>query len=282
MSLMWKILTYFPIGAQVSFYPEQERENITQSILLAYSLDGRLYYRAGDLIMASSEASALEICTEQEVKRSIDKVGQFYFIIPSHKRSEIDYRRDSGRQGGKLVDRQVNDFRTGNQITLVSSNPENGAPHLETNVKRTTRLKGGYYANQEVVILEPLPDTLVHIDRRSHKRVETQVPATVKFAKGAEDLACFLMDFSEESARIQLHPDVQTEEVIREGKKLVLRFAIGVPEKSYELSAIILRIKASGIVIGLTGIMKGKQFVPLEMIDLLMIKSTLLNAAQKQ
>jgi hypothetical protein len=148
--------------------------------------------------------------------------------------------------------------------------------HINNYVRRTIRLKDGFYANHEVVLLEALPNTFETKDQRQHCRIDTNIPISLNTKNSDSHYECYIKDFSEDSFRISFNynDELKLEALI--GEKVTLNIGDNNHGKTYILSGTITRVNGSNIVVILEGIKKGSQFVKPELIDLLDIKSNLL------
>lgn len=274
---LWRYLRYFSIGSKISFYPSFDPCVITESVVIGYNINNHLIYSMNDIQMSDAKANSIALHTHNATMQAIEKIEQFYFILPNNKWSEPEYQKRYAQSRGRLLERTTYDFQSNDRVTLISSNHKDCAPHLEALVSRTTKLTTGYYANHEVAVLGPKPATFQHVNLRIYQRLYTRLPAQLQLTKEETVWDCVLVDFCEESARIEIDKNSPLLEAIHGGHKITIRFTPPNEEKNFVLVGTVKKIKRCGIIITLTGILRGKNFDGLELLDVVEIKSKLLN-----
>lgn len=270
------MMQYFPIGGSVRFYPEFQKDIVLQSIVIGYVINDYIVYSHND-IQSQFEGARHTVRLNDDGKIvALKGIESFCFLLPHIEGidSRLDYdRRAALGPGGP--------FRTGNAITLLSSFVDRGAPQVDSTVRRRTTLKDQYYANQEVVILDVIPETFTIIDRREHYRLVTRVPVTLRFADQEESHHCTLLDFSDQHVKLRFDGE-DTAMLVTPDKNVVITIGLGNQPKTFILSGTVFRKHGDGCVIALDGILRGSHFVDIDTFDVLDIKANLLQHPETQ
>ncbi len=265
-----ELMQYFPIGGGVRFYPEFQKDIVLQSLVIGYGINDYVVYSHND-IRSQYEGNRHTILLDDNGKYlPLKKIESFCFLLPyiDGLENSLDYdRRAALGPGGP--------FRAGNNVTLLSCYVDRGAPQIDTTVRRRTILNDGYYAGQEIAIIDILPNTFLVVDRREHQRLCTRVPVTIRFADHDESHHCTLLDLSNQSIRLH-YDDKKTETLVTPGKEIIMTIGLGNQARSFVLSGKVYRKLADGCVITIDGILKGNHFVDIDKLDILEIKSNLL------
>jgi hypothetical protein len=146
---------------------------------------------------------------------------------------------------------------------------------VETTVTRTTIPKDGYYANNKVVYLGPNLDSLSYIDQRQHYRLRIWLPATLSISAN-NPVSCHLFDFSDESVQIRFDDGDTLPVKISDNDEAVMKFQLDESSPPFIIRGNILRKNNNAVVITLNHIFKDDKFCRLDLIDKLVIKTTLL------
>jgi hypothetical protein len=270
------LMQYFPIGCGVRFYPEFQKDIVLQSIVIGYGINDYVIYSHNDIKSQFGGNRHTVLLNDDGKTIALKNIESFCFLLPHIEGidSRLDYdRRAALGPGGP--------FRNGNAITLMSSFVDRGAPQVDTTVRRKTILHDQYYANQEVVILDVLPETFVIIDRREHYRLVTRVPITMRFADHDESHQCTLLDFSDQHLKLKFD-DEQTSALATQDKSVVITIGLGNQPKTFILSGTIFRKHSDSCVIALDGILKGSHFVDIDTLDILDVRANLLQHPETQ
>jgi hypothetical protein len=268
----------FPIGSRVHYYPEMRKEMRVESLILGYAINRRSVYSAGAIRIGEDGVAVIDEAGERVTLGAID---DFYFLIPFQERSEVDLADNWWeRPPEDAASTQINDFVSGNIITLFSRRGPQGMPKLETVVKRTLILRTGIYANTRVAMLRPEPEHFGYIDRRKDLRVATRVPTLVKTSRDGPTVRALIDEFSEGHVCIlpQAGDEVLTK--LEPGQKVVFVVENAEQERRHVLRGSLMRHRQGRLVLRLEGILKRERFHALEQIDLLEIKAALLNYPQ--
>lgn len=274
------IFKFFPIGDKIQYFPEYNRDELFDSIVIGYEINRQFLYTMTDFALDEFDKSEVHFFAA-DGKASIVRIDSFGLLIPDNRRSELQVGHRTGKGRGRLVAEESRDFRTGNNVTLVSPHPGRGAPHLDTTVGRSILLKKGYYANHSVVLLRPVYDSLVQIDRRSNQRIETNLPVDVRLAGGVV-FACRLMDVGEGTVRIEVPISSDLMAKVHLSDKLSIQLSLQEPPRDFHVEALITKILDRAFVIRLMMTDKYGRFVDLGLIDLLDIKATILKQPQSR
>jgi len=271
-----EVIQCFPIGKKVRYFPEFQTQLTLDSIIIAYCINKELIYSQNDIhydIVADKDVFFLRRNgSEQHVKH----VTSFNFILPddSDENSKLDYSRKA--ELGKTA------FRRGNNITLIANNMNRGIPQLDTTVSKTAVLKDGYYAKHKVVFLDTLINSLTYIDQRQHYRFRTWIPATLSISNNSNTIRCHLFDFSEECVQIRLENLDSLPINLENDTEIVITTQLDDRAAPVTLKGTILRKEIDAVVITLEGILKEGRFARLDLIDILAIKTSLLQHPQTQ
>lgn len=267
---LMELMLYFPIGGHVRFYPEFQRDIVLQSLVIGYGINDYVVYSHND-IRGQFEGNRHTVLLNDGGKTiALPRIESFCFLLPQIDGIEnsLDYdRRAALGSGGP--------FRAGNTITMLSLHVDRGAPQIDATVRRRTVLNDGYYAGQEIAVLDILPKTFAIIDRREQQRLMTRVPVTLRFATREESYPCTLLDLSRQSLRV-VYDDRQTGDLIQPNQEVVITVGLGNQPKTFILSGKVYRKLDDGCVISLENILKGSRFVAIDRLDALEITSNLL------
>jgi len=187
-----ELVDRFPIGGKIRYYPESHKDIVIDSIIIAYGINDRLVYSRNDLHAYSDGNEHMLLLKNHGKELPIHSVESFCFVIP--RGDDIEPRLDYPRKAALGPGGQ---FQHGNILTLMALYDGRGVPRIETRIRKTLTLKRGYYANHEVVVLDPLASSLTLIDQRQYYRLHTQIPVSVRFAENGDPHPCTLLDFAE-------------------------------------------------------------------------------------
>lgn len=264
-----ELMDLFPIGQSIQHFPEYHNEEIENTVILAYCINKEFIYSMADIQLDDEQ-----LIIEGDVNKPItlSDIDNFYLIVPFVEHSQLDYVRNKSH----LVDTPINNYSLGNSITLLSTSTElRCEPQLDTTVVRQMVLKGGIYANNKVVALEPIIDGLEHVDRRVFQRVETDIEIDIAPIKSPDFMPAQLMDYCEKTARIAFQEGSFLSKM-NATESIQLLFQSYKSTQKFLLAAEIQKIEKTDAVVSFTGIKKGRRFVDLENVDLLAIKASLL------
>jgi hypothetical protein len=135
----------------------------------------------------------------------------------------------------------------------------------------------GPYADSSTILLTPDFDSLTLADKRQKQRVQTSTPADLHFAADTAGFRCELADFSELMLRLnvrnasEIMPDMATEAVV------MVDFQMGDVANSYRIRGKVFRRADDFCVIKLEQIYRNGTFEKIKMMDIIEIKTGLLN-----
>ena len=274
LNKLQEITKYYPIGSRVHYYPEFH-ENITlDSIIIAYLVDGNIFYSDSEISWKESGKRKILVFTTEGKKEQFDSVEEFQFIIPSSGGSEekLDYfsRETLGRNSG---------LSRGNNITIIADKRGRRLPIIQTAVSRRTLVKEGFYANQEVVLLDVDTNSFMLADQRSSSRLNTNLPVSIKVRETPDVLHCTMTDFAEHSVRITFSEDEPITTFIVVDKTITLNLMLPEQDKSFTFRGHVFRREPGHAVVKLDMIEKDGSFSRMDTIDSLEIKTVLLHNA---
>lgn len=269
-----EILPYYPIGVRVRYYPEFQENIVLDSIIIAYIINGKVFYSDTEVRWEESGGgNVITLTTEGKVKR-YNSVDDFQFIIPASGGSEekLDYfRRETlGRNSG---------LTRGNNITIIADQRSQRLPLIQTTVNRRTLVTEGFYANQKIVLLDVDVDSFMLADQRSSYRLSTRLPVVIKIKEDGDVIHCTLVDFAEHSVRITFSEDEPLAAFIAADKSVILNLILPEQEKSFTLKGNVYRRGKEYAVVTLDMIEKNGSFSKMDMIDSLEVKTLLLQNA---
>ena len=267
-----ELFRYFPMGEKIRYYPEFQKEGALETIVLGYSVNDQFIFSPVDIRCQQDGDHDVLRLTVDGHERLVQEVESFSLLIPFNQADES--KRDYGRRA-ELGPRGP--FRRRNTITLLACSTAGTLSHLDTEVRKILPLTSGIYAGHEVVVLDVLSSSLKLTDQRQHYRLQTELAASLSIRDG-ETHECTLLDFSEESVRIQFAEVTADIMALTEFRNLKLAFNVGAEGngKSYELSGVMYRKTDDRLVMKLQGIYKDGKSVPLGLVDILDIKASLL------
>ena len=271
-----EVVQCFPIGKKIRYFPEFQTQLTFESIIIAYSINNELVYSQKDLHYDTVSDQNVFLIRRNGSEQQIKRITGFSIIIPddTEENAKLDYSRKA--ELGRTA------FRHGNNITLIASSMDKGIPQVDTTVGKTTVLKNGYYANNKVVYLDALLNSLTYIDQRQHYRFRTWIPAALNIAGDHNSISCHLFDFSDECAQIRFDEGNVLPADMADDTEAIITFQLDDAAPSITIKGNILRKNNDAIVITLDQILKEERFIKLDLIDLLAIKTNLLQHPETQ
>ncbi len=269
-----EILPYYPIGTRARYYPEFQENIVLDSIIIAYIINGHVFYSDTEVSWKESgEENTISLTTEGNTEY-FNSIDEFQFVIPATGGSEekLDYfRRETlGRNSGLSL---------GNNITIIVDQGSERLPLIQTIVNRRTIVKEGFYANQQVVLLDVDTDSFMLADQRSSYRLNTRLPVSIKVKENGDAIHCTLVDFAEHSVRITFDENEPLAAFISLDRTIILGLTLSEQEKSFTLRGHVFRREQGHAVITLDMIEKNGVFSKIDMIDSLEMKTLLLQNA---
>lgn len=268
---MKMLAEHFPIGKKVRYYPEFQRDIVFHTIIIAYRVNDHYVY-SREAIQRDAEGMPLAFLVGgKKARLPLDQVRKLQVMVPDTTDMErsLDYiRRASLGRNGQFV--------RGNTITLIADTCRNGIPSVDTQVDSRLRMADGPYADNQMVLLRPELDTLKIADQRQKARVQSHVPVSLYLKEDAPPFGCLLGDFSDVSLRLQAAPG-QAMPPMKTNDKVVVVIDLGDAASTYRIKGMVFRAAADSCVVKLRQLYKDGDFSPIKTMDVLEIKTGLLN-----
>lgn len=265
------LVEHFALGKKLRYIPEFKKEIVFDTLVLGYRVNDEFIYSRDAIEFDEDGNPSGFLLGEKRTKVPLAKVRRFLLLVPdtTDQIQTLDYQRRA------MLGR--NQFAKGNTITLIASASRRGFVTLETEVAMPVTLKEGPYANTPLVLLFPEFETLNFVDNRKKSRTAAHVP--VVLYPGNEGLAhgCMLVDFSEMSVHLGATEAHGALPVMNVHEDAILVVDLGGNAKIYTIRGVVLRSSADSCVLRLNAIHKNNQFVSLSAMDVLELKSGLLN-----
>lgn len=260
-----ELFRYFPVGRKVDYYPEYREEITLDTIIIAYQINNKVVYATSEIsCSADNKSIALNGTT-------IDEINTFAFLIPTTSRGEttLDYESKEllGQNGG---------FTRGNSITLTGASQDGQIPVIDTVVRRYARLKEGHFHNTQVVVLNVDPALLTLKDQRSQARLSAQISAQIQTKLYVEPNPCTIIDFSGQRIKVECNAHEIIPMSCDSGERVTLTFELPNSPAASVLRGTIEKVDNASLIIELDEILIGEIFEQLKPIDLIEIKTKLL------
>lgn len=266
------LIEHFPIGKKLRYFPEYQRDIVFNTIVVAYSVNDHFLY-SRDTIKTDREGFPLAfMVNEGTVRLPGDKVRHLSLLVPDT--SDMDrtldyYRRATIGKGGQ--------FLKGNAITLLADIGQRGVPTVDTQVEKRLKMTDGPYAGNGMVLLTPELNTLGINDQRQKQRFKTQVPVNLYLSGDAPPYGCVLADFSDQSARLAVGDAGSVMPPLASKDAVSIAFSLGDPPRGYVIQGVVFRRDDQSCVIHLDKLLKDGEFANIKTMDMLEIKTGLLN-----
>lgn len=273
----------FPVGARVLYSPEFKPELRLETVLLGCSVNKTLVYSQSELDFRRGHVGPELWLGHGSSAAPVGEVRSFSYLIPHLVRTEIDYA--AGFEPGAastFTESSVNDFERNSLVTLIAYSPYGKVPHLDTLVRSTAILTAGFYANHKVVLLEPLPRSLRFHDKRAHQRVATRIPIALRASGDAEEHSALIQDFSERFLRIGWDGEGPPLDRLPPGERVAVALDLPDQRRRFLLQGTVFRRTRGSAVVELTGLHHNGRFAPLQLVDQLDLKATLLHHPETQ
>ncbi len=269
---MMKMLgEHFPIGKKVRYYPEFQRDIVFHTIIIAWRVNDHYVYSREAIQKDADGTPVAFLVGEKKARLPLDKVRRLQLMVPDTTDMErsLDYARRAtlGRNG---------QFVRGNTITLIADTCRNGIPSVDTLVDSRMRMKDGPYSDNQMILLRPDLDTLQIADQRQKARVQSRIPVSLYLKEDAPPVGCILGDFSDVSLRLKAAPG-QAMPPLKVNDKVVVVIDLGDAASTYRVKGSVFRAAADTCVIKLKQLYKDGDFSPIKTMDVLEIKTGLLN-----
>lgn len=269
---MRMLCEHFGIGRKIRYYPEYQRDIVFKTIVIAWRVNDHFVYSREDVLSDGDGMPLAFRVGEKRAQLPLGKVRRLQIMVPDTTDMErsLDYvrRANLGRNG---------QFVRGNAITLIADTCRTGIPSLETQVDSRLRPKDGPYLDNPMVLLKPDLETLRIVDQRKNARVMGELPVHLYLQEGAPPHGCLLGDFSDTSMRLKAGPGMKSMPDMQANDKVVVVFSLGDAASTYRIGGSVFRIKPDSCVIKFRQLYKDGAFSAIRMMDILEIKTGLLN-----
>lgn len=273
-----QVLSFFPIGQRLQYFCEYHKAIKIDTIIVAYAINDHLIYSNNDIRLGEKAGQKIIFARVDGVDVEINYIHSVNILVPLITRTEVDFDKPGHGRTQQGTERDINDFKRGNSITLfIRNSSAKGIPHLDTLVKRSVVLQQGIYAKQSLVVLQPELDTFECVEIRRFKRIDTRIPGKIQIAKDKTWYECHLIDFSEKFVRLELDVSKFRVESFSIGMNVVLDIDTGSADRLLVVHGSVHRKRKHFIVLSFKSIMKNGRFQPVEILDELYIKSALLD-----
>ncbi len=266
------ILSYFPIGDRIHYYPEYQTNLTMQSLVLGYQINGHTVYSQNDLKIQIGSSGKSVIKLHQGNKDiELKEIGTLCILVPGKAGEEYKLNFLSKASLGSR-----GQFRNGNAITLVARDQERGVIELESSVRESFIPKDGYYRSHRLVLLDVIANSLKVSEQRTHHRLQTNISAKMLHAPSQTNYSCILSNYSEVSAQLKLNQPDPEAKAFRNGDRITLTLKVDQLHRTFVINGLIMRVNPQSLIITLQELMIGGEFKPFELIDALDIKACLL------
>lgn len=262
---------HFPIGRKIRYFPEFQRDIVFHTIIIAWRVNDHYIYSREAIQTDGEGVPVAFLVGEKKTRLALDRVRRLQLMVPDTTDMErsLDYIRRAtlGRNG---------QFVRGNAITLIADTCKHGIPSVDTQVDSRIRMKEGPYADNQMILLRPDLDTLTIADQRQKARVQSHVPVNLYLKEDAPPVGCILGDFSDVSLRLKAAPG-QAMPPMKVNDKVVVVIDLGDAASTYRIKGSVFRTSADACVIRLKQLYKDGDFSAIKTMDILEIKTGLLN-----
>lgn len=266
------LVEHFPIGRKVQYYPEYKREILLQTIIVGYRVNDQFVYARDAIRVDAAGLPVAFLVGEKKVRLPVEKLRRLQLVVPDTTDMErsLDYvsRATIGRAG---------QFRQGNTISLIADIGARGLPTVDTMVDQRVKLIDGPFKDERMILLEPVLATMTIEDQRRKERVETDIPVDLHVAGGGAPVRCVLGDFSDNSLRLRIGSPDHVLPPMDPDDEVIVVIYLGDAASTYRIKGLVFRGAADTCVIKIAQLYKDGEFANFKVMDLLEIKSGLLN-----
>ena len=260
-----QLLPHFPIGSNLKFFPEYRQEIIIDSIIIAYLINGETVYSNSHVSTTNNDQTLVLN------GNPIDEINSFAILIPTVNRNEIELDYEQ-----KEILEQSGGLAKGNNITLIGRQSNGKIPFLDTVVQRYARLKGGHFNHTQVAVLNVDPALLEMKDQRSQTRLAAKIPGFVQTKLYSEKNPCTLIDFSDHTVKVCCDDNEIIPMSCEKGESITLTFNLPSNSTANIMKGKVIKIDGTSIVVSLDEIQIGQRFKKLTSVDIIEIKTKLL------
>lgn len=266
-----QLITYFPIGGKINYYPEFLEHITFESMILGYEINDHQIYARDHVRGLDGDIPEFFLQESGELLTAAD-LASFTLIVPDTSEVEKTLDYDS-----KAVIGKSGQFARGNSITLISTVASEGLPNVDTTVLRRTQVEQGYYQNYKVVILDPSLNSLTKKNRRHNNRMDLSQACLMFTPIDSQSAQCgTLVDCSELCVGIEVQKAQLDDGIFTVGMPVRLSIPMPTLDRIFELTGEIFAIRAeSTVVVKLHGIKKDDKVVDLQLVDRLDLRASL-------
>jgi len=262
---------FFPIGKKVRYYPEYQHDIVFPTIVLAYRINDHYLY-SRDSVLTDDAGTPTAFLVEGAGMVPWNKVIKFQLLLPdtSDLERKLDYftRAELGRHG---------QFQQGNTLSLMGDSVGRGVPTVDTRVERRQVMRSGPYADSSTVLTTLDFDTLGLADKRLKQRVQTHVSAGLHIAVDGPPFVCILGDFSDNALRLTVANPGEVMPPMTSNETVVVSFSLDGEGADYAIRCTVFRREDDYCVVNLDRIFKSGEFQKIHAMDIMEIKTGLLN-----
>lgn len=263
---------HFAIGRKMRYFPEYQRDIVFHTIIIAYRVnDHFIYSREAIRYDAKGQPSGF-LLGNGKASLAPERVTKLQLMVPdtSDMERSLDYirRANLGRRG---------QFVRGNAISLMADACLRGLPSVDTEVDGRIDIKDGPYQGNPMILLRPDLSTLRIVDQRQKARVPSDMPVNLYLDEDAPPVASILADFSDISLRLKPGPGAPALPPMKANEKVTVTLDFGDSAHVYRIRGIVFRAAADSCVVKLRQLYKDGEFVEVQTMDALEIKTSLLN-----
>jgi len=267
-----KLIEFFPIGKKLRYYPEFKQEIVFDTLVVAYCVNGNFVY-SGEAIDRDPEGRpTLFRSGDNEVRIPVSALRLFQILVPdtSDLEMKLDYHRRALIGRGKQ-------FNPGNCISLISNSGAKGVSTLDTEVAQQVELPDGPYARSKMVLLTPDLTSLSVTDQRKRSRTRICAPVNLSLPEDKFSGPCTIVDISDGEVRIRVRERGTTMPAMQAGDIVFIETELGAAERRYLIRGAVIRRSTETCVLQLQGQFNEGRFSNFSPLDLLELKTGLLN-----
>ncbi len=267
-----EIVSYFPIGESIDYYPEFKSNMTMRTIILGYEINGHIMHAQNQLeIIIGTRGKCFITLHSDDKEYEFSQVDSFCILLPGKAGEEYKLNFPSKASLGSR-----GQFRNGNAITLVNRHHVRGMVMLETHVRESVLPKTGYYRNHQMVLLDAQSSSLEYKEQRTHHRLSTHLPVKLQLSQDSESYDCVLANYSEAHLQIKYNRDEALEKLLKAGVTVILTLKLDHLYKTYVIGASILRNHKDSTVLTMREILDEGRSRNFSLMDALNIKACLL------
>jgi hypothetical protein len=266
------LIEFFPIGKKLRYYPEFKQEIVFDTLVVAYCVNGNFVYSSEAIDRDPEGRPTLFRSGENEVRTPVSALRLFQILVPdtSDLEMKLDYHRRAQIGRGKQ-------FNPGNCISLISNAGGKGVSTVDTEVAQQVEMPDGPYARSNMILLTPDLTTLSVTDQRKRSRTKISAPVTLSLPEDRFSGACIIVDISDGEVRIRVRERGTAMPAMQAGDIVFIETELGEAERRYLIKGTVIRRSTETCVIHLDGQFNEGRFSNFSALDLLELKSGLLN-----